>query len=321
MSHVTLRILPDPRAIARARTEDMRAALAEKPNLVLVANTGNTPVAMYESWGRERLDLSAVHLYFLDSYLLSPSRGFATLDHVGCFTRFASHALLGVLASSMRPLDWHMLGEDTATCEEVARALAEQPCAWYRPAHPVTGEPGAEVAIRRSADGVLARIRGACEAYEQRLSAQLIDIVSLGVGLLPYPHLAFNTGPYTRPEALTHLTVLDLGSRQANRKAFGGVDNVPPYALTTGPATLTRADLIWITAFGTAKAEPLAYALGDPRLPDFELRSSLGYALRARAVDIVVDEAAAVHLLQPDGVDGLSERFAQAGHSLHARWA
>jgi 6-phosphogluconolactonase/glucosamine-6-phosphate isomerase/deaminase len=321
MAQVDLRILESPAAVAAARAGDLRRELQQKPDLVFIANAGATPIETYRQFAAQGLDLSHVHLRLLDSYLASPSRGFTAPDHPGCFTRFVVENILGVLDEERRPRDWVMLPEDVTSCEEVEAAMAEQPDAWNRLRHPVTGEPGAEIAIRDLAEGALDLVRRVCDAYERLLMNEDLDVVSLGVGPMPYPHLAFNTGPYTRPDAVTHLSLLDEATRVANAQPFGGPESVPPYALTTGPATLMRARTLWVTALGAGKSEPLAWGLGDPRSQDFAFRSSLGYVLRASQVSIVVDEAAGADLCADSGLEGLAARYAEAGHALKARRA
>ncbi len=319
MSEVRLRIVESPEACARLRTSDMRIALATRPDLVFVGNTGRTPIDMYREWGKTGLDISRVHLRMLDSYVVSPSRGYEGSDYAGSFTRFVVERILGVLDPKKRPRDWTIPPENAATCEELAQELEEYPKAWTRSPHPITGEPGSEFVISPDAIGALARVRRACAAYEALLAREEIEIVSLGVGPLPYPHMAFNTGPYTRPDAPTHLTLLDPASREANAGEFGGdAENVPPFALTMGPATLLRGKELWITAIGSGKEAAIAHALADPRKTDFEFRSSIAYALRGARVDIVLDEDASRELLAEDGLSGLEARYREAGHALTA---
>ena len=319
VAEVSLRIVDGPERVAELRTEDMRAALAKRPDLVFVASTGRTPVQTYRAWGRAGLDLSKVHLRMLDAYLLSPSRGFTSTNHAGSFSRYVHESVLGPLDVAKRPRDWSMLPEDVATCEEVTAQLEQQPEAWDRVLHPISGEPGAEFVLHETATGVLAAIRRTCEAYDRLLNGDPRGIVSLGVGPLPYPHMAFNTGPFTRADAPTHLTLLDTSTRQANAEPFGDVDSVPPFALTLGPGTLVSAAVCWVSAVGASKSSAVTHALGDPRVPDFALRSSLGYVLKANHVDIVLDEAAAADITADAGLAGLEQRYREAGHGMAAR--
>ena len=320
MARVLLRIVAGPEDAARARSADMKAALEAKPELVFVGNTGRTPIKMYERWAQDGLDLSGVRLRMLDAYLTSPSRGFDDAEHEGCFTRFVVDRILAPLAPEHRPRDWTIPPEDVTTCEEIDEALEEQPENWSRLRHPISGEHGAEFVISEQATGALARVRRACEAYERLMQRETLDLVSLGIGPKPYPHMAFNCGPYTRPDAPTHLTLLDEASREANAGDFGDdPELVPPYSITTGPGTLLGADKLWVTALGANKSEAVAWSFADPNASDFEFRSSIGYALRARELDLLLDEAAAADLLEDANFERLAERYAQAGHELTAR--
>lgn len=321
MAEVELQIVENAAACAQRRTEDMARALERKPDLVFVGNAGRTSIDMYRRFGHAGLDLSRVRLRMLDACLLSPSRGVESPDHSGCCTQFVTGHILPVLAPDKRPRDWCLPPEDVATCEELANAMEEQPDAWNRLRHPLTGELGAELVVHEAAAGPLALVGRACRAYEDLLSHGPLDLVGLGMGPMPYPPMASNTGPYTRPDAPTHLTVLDAASREARGEDFGDAHNVPPFALTAGTATLCRSTCLWITAAGADKAEAVAWSLGDPSASDFEFRSSIGYALRAPRVSLLFDEAAAELLCEDGGLKGLARRYAAAGHRLVARRA
>lgn len=323
MAHVTLRIVEDAERAAAVRAEELDAALRAKPDLTLVGSTGRTPVATYAKLGELGTDLRAMQLRMLDSYVPSPSRGFSGSDHPASFTRYVHEKILAPLEEAKRPRDWVVPPEDVSSCEEIMRALEEQPDAWQRVRHPITGEEGSEFAILETATDCLARIRTTCLAYERLVAQNEIDIVMTGLGPLPYPHLAFNCGPYTRPDAQTHLALLDDATRRANCEAFGGdMDDVPPFALTCGASTLAHAKHTWITATGSHKSTAVAHALSDPRLEnDFELKSSIAFVLRAARVDFVLDAEAAEDLLADGGFEGLGKRFSEAGHRLEARRA
>lgn len=321
MAQVTLRIVEDAERAATLRAEELHVAVLQKPSLVLVGSTGRTPITTYAKLGELGSDLSKLRLRMLDSYVPSPSRGFTGSEHPASFTRYVRDKILGPLDEGKRPRDWVIPPEDLTTCEEISRALEEQPDHWQRVRHPLSGEEGSEFTIDDEASDVLALVRRSCLAYEQLLQSDELDIVMTGLGPLPYPHLAFNCGAYTRPEARTHLALLDDATRRANCDAFGGdMEQVPPFALTTGPASLVKARETWITATGSHKATAVAHALSDPR-PDreHELRSSIGYVLRAPRVDFVFDEEAAEDLLADGGFDGLRARYSEAGHRLDAR--
>ncbi len=319
MAEVEFRIFEDPEALSRARAEALLALLRREPDAVLLLNTGNTPARTYDLLAAAGADLSRARIRLLDGFLLSPSRGFSSLEHPACFTAFARRRLVEAFPEEHRPRDWVLPPEDAASCEEIAEALENSPGDWDRPAHPKTGEPGSEIRIAAQAGGVLGRIRRICLAYDALLEQDPPRIASAGVGPLPYPHLAFNNAPYTRPDAGTHLTMIDGTVAEAHASAFGGRARVPPFALTVGPATVAGAAEVWITAFGEEKAAAVAEALGRPAEPDFELRSSLAYAFRAPKVSIHLDEDAASDLLDETGSAGLTAAYERAGHRAVVR--
>ncbi len=316
MAEVHLRILENAEACAEQRCADMAALLRGDPAPCLLMNTGRTPIRMYERFGSAGLNLSKARLRMLDAYLLSPSRGFETLEHHGSFLSFLKHKILAPLPVELRPRDFSILPGDIASCEEVEDALQAQEGRWHRPPHPTTGEPGSEIVLHEDAQGPLARVQRACITYDRLLAQDPPRIASLGIGPMPYPHMAFNNAPYTRPEAPTHLALMDEAVRVSNKGDFGGADKVPTFALTTGPATILLADEIWITATGPSKSLPVAWAFGDPTAPDFPTRSSIGYALLGKKVSLLLDKAAARGLLADGGLPGLKARYKAAGHRL-----
>lgn len=320
MAKVRLRIVDDAARAADLRAEALQQACARKPDLVLIGSTGRTPVSTYERLGELGVDLSRVKLRMLDAYLASPSRGFAGSTHPASFTRYVTDQIFAPLDEDKRPRDWSIPPEDISTCEEIAQALEEQPDHWSRVRHPITGDEGSEFVLHDEATGPLELVRNSCIAYEKLIANEPIDVVMTGIGPLPYPHLAFNCGPYTRGEAVTHLALLDEATQRANASGFGDdMDNVPPFSITTGPATLLGAREMWITATGSHKSTAVAHCLGDPRASDFEYQSSIAYVLRCSDVDLVFDEEAAEDLLDDGGFEGLSRRYAEAGHELVGR--
>ena len=159
MAEVQLRILENAEACAQQRCADMAALLAKDPAPCLLMNTGRTPVRMYERFGQAGLDFSRVRLRMLDAYLLSPSRGFDSLEHRGSFWTFLKNKILGALPKERRPRDFSILPGDIASCEEVEEALQEQEGCWHRPPHPATAEPGSEIVIHAEATGPLRRVQ------------------------------------------------------------------------------------------------------------------------------------------------------------------
>ncbi|GEM_PF-3506714 len=316
MAEVHLVILESPEACAEKRCADMKKVLQKNPAPCLLMNTGRTPVRMYQRFGQEGLNLSKARIRMLDAYLLSPSRGFESLDHPGSFYSFLKNQILSVLPKALRPRDFSILPGDIATCEEVESALRDQEDRWHRPSHPLTEEAGSEIVLHEDVEGPLAWIQRTCQTYDSLLKEDPPSVASLGIGPMPYPHMAFNNAPYTRPEAPTHLSLMDKAVRISNKGAFGSEDRVPTYSLTAGPATILQADEIWITATGPSKSLPVAWAFGDPGATDFWTRSSIGYALLGKKVSLLLDQAAARGLLAKNGLSGLKSRYKAAGHKL-----
>ena len=312
---LTLRVLPDSDAVAQFRAQQFLDAVAARPELVFLGNTGRTPRAMYRLIAAQAPDLSRVRLRLLDCWVLAPETGFDSLQHPASFTGYVQDAFLRLLPEAYRPRDVRMLPEALTTCRELEQALAAQHGVWHRPPHPRTGQPGAEVVISAAATGVLARVRDACAEYETLLAAAPPDVVSLGIGQRPYPHMAFNNGPFTRVEAPTHLTHTDEAVRLAESAAFGGVERVPGFALTVGPATILGGGSVWVTATGAGKAAAVAELFLDPGAADHELRGSMAYVLRHAAADLLLDQAAAAELLR-DGPAELARRYHAAGIEL-----
>ena len=276
---------------------------------------------MYERWAHDGLDLSRIRLRMLDAYLTSPSRGFDDAEHEGCFTRFVVDRILAPLAAEHRPRDWTIPPEDVTTCEEVDEALEAQPEKWSRLRHPISGEFGAEFVISEDAEGALARVRRACEAYERLLQRETPAIVSLGIGPKPYPHMAFNCGPYTAPRRADALDAARRGEPESPTPATLVAIRRPslPTRSPRGPARFWAPTAFGLPHLGQARAKRSRGVLQTPTPPTSRFRSSIGYALRARQVDMLLDEEAASDLLEDGGFEGLAKRYEQAGHELTAR--
>lgn len=89
-----------------------------------------------------------------------------------------------------------------------------------------------------------------------------LDIAVLGIGA--NGHIGFNE-PGPTLSARTHVVRLTLGSRRANRAAFGGrTANVPTHAISMGVGTILSADMVVLLATGRAKARIVQKALTGP---------------------------------------------------------
>lgn len=92
-----------------------------------------------------------------------------------------------------------------------------------------------------------------CEDYENALrQAGEMDIQLLGLG--PNGHIGFNE-PLTPFDSTTHIVELTESTREANKRFFASIDEVPTHAITMGISSIMRAKKIILIAFGAAKAE------------------------------------------------------------------
>ncbi|MDO4749550.1 MAG: glucosamine-6-phosphate deaminase [Eubacteriales bacterium] len=91
------------------------------------------------------------------------------------------------------------------------------------------------------------------EAYDQAIiSTGGIDLQLLGIG--NNGHIGFNE-PGTPFGSRTHMVELTDSTRQANRRFFKSLDEVPTHAVTMGIRTVMNARSIILMALGTAKAD------------------------------------------------------------------
>lgn len=79
-----------------------------------------------------------------------------------------------------------------------------------------------------------------------------IDLQLLGIGL--NGHIGFNE-PLTPFTSVTHIVKLTDSTREANKRFFKSIDEVPTHAVTMGIHTVMQAKSIILMAFGENKAE------------------------------------------------------------------
>jgi glucosamine-6-phosphate deaminase len=127
----------------------------------------------------------------------------------------------------------------------------------------------------------------ACQAFDDAVEAAgCIDLAILGLG--PNGHLGFNEPPVAA-DAPTRVVALTAESVQSNARYWGGVDQVPPRALTAGMAVLLAARQALLVVSGSHKREILARTLHGPISGDVPA----SYLRRAADVTVLADHAAA----------------------------
>jgi glucosamine-6-phosphate deaminase len=141
--------------------------------------------------------------------------------------------------------------------------------------------------------GRVIRLRGdaadpvaACRAYDAAVGAAGgIDVAVLGLG--PNGHLGFNEPP-SGADAPTRLVTLSEASLRSNARYWGGVDRVPPAALTAGMDVLLAARRILLVVNGASKMAILRRVVAEPATP--ELPAS--FLRTAASVTLLADTAA-----------------------------
>ena len=79
-----------------------------------------------------------------------------------------------------------------------------------------------------------------------------VDLQLLGIG--PNGHIGFNE-PGTPWDAVTHIVPLTDATRQANKRFFNSIDEVPEKAVSMGIKTVMQSRRISLMAFGKNKAQ------------------------------------------------------------------
>lgn len=139
-------------------------------------------------------------------------------------------------------------------------------------------------------DGLTEDAGAMCRAYEARIAALGgIDLQLLGLG--HDGHIGFNE-PEDHFPAITHEVALTDMTRQANKRFFSSLAEVPTAAYTMGIGTVMAAHKILMIVTGPDKAAILAQALNGPVTPQIPA-SILQFH---PDVTVVCDEAAAALL-------------------------
>ena len=99
-------------------------------------------------------------------------------------------------------------------------------------------------------------------AYDKAIEeAGGIDLQLLGIG--NNGHIGFNE-PGTPFGSLTHIVELTESTREANKRFFASIDEVPTHAVTMGVKTVMQARSIILMAIGPAKAPIMKEMLQGP---------------------------------------------------------
>ena len=122
--------------------------------------------------------------------------------------------------------------------------------------------------------------------YEDLVRNLGVDLQLLGIG--ENGHIAFNE-PGTALDAKTHVTELTESTREANRRFFDRLEDVPTHAITMGLDTIMNAREIVLVATGERKAEAVQHMIES--VPTVDWPATI---LQAHpCVTVVLDEAAA----------------------------
>ena len=99
-------------------------------------------------------------------------------------------------------------------------------------------------------------------AYDKEIEAAGgVDLQLLGIG--NNGHIGFNE-PGTPFGSLTHIVELTESTREANKRFFKSIDEVPTHAVTMGIKTVMQARSIILMAIGPAKAPIMKEMLQGP---------------------------------------------------------
>ena len=139
-------------------------------------------------------------------------------------------------------------------------------------------------------DGLAADIPAMCLAYERQIEDWGgVDIQLLGIG--HDGHIGFNE-PCDHFPVMTHEVKLTEMTREANKRFFSSIDEVPTHAVTMGIHTVMQARSIILMAFGEGKADIIKKTVEGR--PEIAVPASL---LQLHDdVEIYLDEAAASKL-------------------------
>ena len=141
-------------------------------------------------------------------------------------------------------------------------------------------------------DGTAADLHAECERYEQVVASMGgVDIQLLGLG--HDGHIGFNE-PCDHFPVITHEVQLTEMTREANKRFFSSIDEVPTAAVTMGVGTVMAARKIVMVITGADKADILYKVFFGPVTPEVP-----GSILQFHHdVTLICDEAAAARMPQ-----------------------
>ena len=114
-------------------------------------------------------------------------------------------------------------------------------------------------------DGLAKDVQAMCQAYEAQIEAWGgIDVQLLGIG--HDGHIGFNE-PEDHFPGITHEVELTEMTREANKRFFASIDEVPTAAFTMGIGTVMTAKKIVMVITGKDKAEIARAAFYGPVTP------------------------------------------------------
>lgn len=139
-------------------------------------------------------------------------------------------------------------------------------------------------------DGLATDVEAMCREYEEKIENWGgVDLQLLGIG--HDGHIGFNE-PADHFPAMTHEVELEEITRQANKRFFASIDEVPTAAYTMGIGTVMAARKVLLVATGADKAQILHQSFRGPITP--QVPASI---LQLHPdVTVICDEAAAALL-------------------------
>ena len=130
----------------------------------------------------------------------------------------------------------------------------------------------------------------ALAAYDEAIAAAGgVEMQLLGLGV--NGHIGFNE-PGTPFGSLTHVVELTESTREANKRFFASIDDVPTHAATMGIRTVMNARRLMLIATGENKADAVAAAINGPVT---EACPASALQLQPQVI-VLLDEAAASKL-------------------------
>ena len=115
-------------------------------------------------------------------------------------------------------------------------------------------------------DGLAEDVQAMCEAYERQIEAWGgVDLQLLGIG--HDGHIGFNE-PADHFPGMTHEVELTAMTRDANKRFFASLDEVPTAAFTMGIGTVMAAKKIVMVVTGADKHEILMKSFFGPVTPE-----------------------------------------------------